>query len=356
MIDLHTHTIFSDGALIPAELARRAQVAGLKAMAMTDHGDHSNLDFIIPRLVTVARELNAVMPFIVIPGIELTHVPPPLIADAAKKARDLGARVVVVHGETIVEPVCPGTNQAAIDARVDVLAHPGMISEAEATQAAEMGILLEITGRKGHSLTNGHVARMAQKTGARLVVNSDSHAPGDLMSPEWAQKVVLGAGLTEADFQAMQLAAAQFLPKAGTIGAKHKAAPLKMLIVDDDAVSRMVLCRGLEPHGKCHTASNGREAIEAFRKALATNEKFDLICLDVMMPDVDGRSALTQIRFLEEDRDLEPEQRVKIIMTTTLSERKDIEGAFRDQCDAYVTKPVKIQDLLERVRQLGLIA
>ena len=354
MIDLHTHTVFSDGVLIPAELARRAQVAGLKAMAMTDHGDHSNLDFIIPRLVTVARELNAVMPFIVIPGIELTHVPPPLIADAAQKARDLGARIVVVHGETIVEPVCPGTNLAAIEAGVDVLAHPGQITEAEAAMAAEKGVLLEITGRKGHSLTNGHVARIAKRAGARLVVNSDSHAPGDLMSLEWAEKVVLGAGLTSADFQAMQKEAQVFLPNGGSlVGNKPKM--LRFLVVDDDAVSRMVLCRALESRGECKTANNGREAIEVFRNALANNEKFDLICLDVMMPDVDGRSALTQIRILEEDRDLDPEERSKIIMTTTLSERKDIEGAFRDQCDAYVTKPVRIEELLDRVRQLGIL-
>ncbi|ACL04105.1 histidinol phosphate phosphatase domain-containing protein [Desulfatibacillum aliphaticivorans] len=351
MIDLHTHTIFSDGVLIPAELARRAQVAGLTAMAMTDHGDHSNLDFIIPRLVTVAQELNAAMPFTVIPGIELTHVPPSIIADAAAKARDLGAQIVVVHGETIVEPVCPGTNQAAIEACVDVLAHPGQITEAEAALAADKGVLLEITGRKGHSLTNGHVARMAKKVGARLVVNSDSHAPGDLMSPEWAEKVVLGAGLTREDFQAMQKEARAFLPNQ----TQETSASLRMLVVDDDAMSRMVLCRALGAHGECLTAANGREAIDAFRQALAENRPFDMITLDVMMPDVDGRSALAQIRFLEEDRDIEPENRTKIIMTTTLSERKDIEGAFRDQCDAYVTKPVRVDELLERVRQFGLI-
>ncbi len=212
MIDLHTHTVFSDGALIPAELARRAQVAGLTAMAMTDHGDHSNMDFIIPRLVTVARELNAVMPFTVIPGIELTHVPPSLIKDAAAKARDFGAQVVVVHGETIVEPVCPGTNLAAIEAGVDILAHPGQILEEEAALAAEKGVFLEISGRGGHSLTNGHVAALAKKTGARLLINSDSHAPGDLMGPDWAKRVVLGAGLTVQDFEAMQESAAGFLP------------------------------------------------------------------------------------------------------------------------------------------------
>ncbi len=211
MIDLHMHTVFSDGELIPAELARRAQFAGLKAIAITDHGDHSNIDFIIPRMAALAKELNSVMPFTVIPGIELTHVPPQLIKDAAAKARTLGAAIIVVHGETLVEPVCPGTNEAALAADVDILAHPGLITEKETALAAEKGIFLEISGRKGHSLSNGHVAAMAKKIGARLLINSDCHAPGDIMTLEFARNVVLGAGLSESDFNAMQQSAASFL-------------------------------------------------------------------------------------------------------------------------------------------------
>ncbi len=130
---------------------------------------------------------------------------------------------------------------------------------------------------------------------------------------------------------------------------------MRILIVDDDPVCRMVLEKNLKPFGECQIACNGREAIDAYRKALGEGAAYDLICLDVMMPEVDGRSALTQIRFLEEDRDLDPDEQVKIIMTTTLSERKDIEGAFRDQCNSYVTKPVRKEELLDRVRQLGLI-
>lgn len=211
MIDLHMHTVFSDGELIPAELARRAQFAGLKAIAITDHGDHSNIDFIIPRIASVAKELNSVSDFKVIPGIELTHVPPSLIGDAARKARDLGALVIVVHGETLVEPVCPGTNAAALEADVNILAHPGLITEKEAERAAEKGIFLEISGRKGHSLSNGHVAKTAKKAGARLLVNSDCHSPGDIMGPEFAKNVVLGAGLSLKDLEEMQQSAESFL-------------------------------------------------------------------------------------------------------------------------------------------------
>jgi len=114
----------------------------------------------------------------------------------AAQSRALGAQLIVVHGETPVEPVLPGTNRAALDADVDLLAHPGFITEEEAVLAAKKGILLELSGRKGHSLTNGHVVRMAEKTGASLAINADAHAPGDFLTAEMAEKVGLGAGLS----------------------------------------------------------------------------------------------------------------------------------------------------------------
>jgi putative hydrolase len=211
MIDLHTHSIFSDGVLIPSELVRRAEFAGLKAIGITDHGDLSNIDFIIPRIVAIALELNRVMKITVIPGIEITHVPPELIARTVTKARELGAKLIVVHGETLVEPVAPGTNRAALEADIDVLAHPGLITEKEVYKAREKGILLEISARKGHCLANGHVAGLAQKIGAKLVINTDSHEPGDLLDRNKAKQIVCGAGLTEQDFDEMQKNAAAFL-------------------------------------------------------------------------------------------------------------------------------------------------
>ena len=214
MIDLHSHTIFSDGVLIPAELARRAEHKGLRVIGMTDHGDLSNIDFIIPRLVAVAEELNPVLGIRIIPGIEITHVPPSLIADTIAKSRDLGAKIIVVHGETIAEPVAEGTNRAAIDAGADILAHPGLISEADVRAAKDKNVLLEITARKGHSLTNGHVARLAEKIGAKMVINTDSHAPGDLIDEQSARQVVRGAGLDEGHFATMQDNAAALI---GTI-------------------------------------------------------------------------------------------------------------------------------------------
>jgi len=211
VIDLHTHSIFSDGVLIPSELVRRAECAGLKGIGITDHGDSSNIDFIIPRIVAIAEELNRVLKIKVIPGIEITHVPPSLIKATAQKARTLGARIIVVHGETIAEPVAPGTNSASLEADIDVLAHPGLITEGEAIKAKEKGIFLELSARKGHSLTNGHVARLAKKTGAKIVINSDAHGPDDLIDQHKAKQIVCGAGLTEKDFEIMQKNASSFL-------------------------------------------------------------------------------------------------------------------------------------------------
>ena len=211
MIDLHTHSIFSDGVLVPSELVRRAEFAGLKGIGITDHGDSSNIDFIIPRIVAVAEELNRVVNIKVIPGIEITHVPPSLIAENARRARSLGAKIIIVHGETIAEPVAPGTNSAALEADIDILAHPGLITEEEVLKAKERGVFLEISARKGHSLTNGHVGKLALKTGAKLVINTDTHDPDDLIDINLAKQIVCGAGLTEKDFEIMQKNASTFL-------------------------------------------------------------------------------------------------------------------------------------------------
>ncbi len=200
MIDLHTHSIFSDGELLPAELARRAKVAGYRAVAITDHADASNMDLVIPRLAALAREYSIYMDIILLAGVELTHVPAALMAQEVRRARELGAMIVVAHGETIVEPVERGTNLAAIEAGVDVLAHPGLITAEEARLAGEKGVLLEITTRAGHGYTNGHVAAMARAHGAKLVVNNDAHAPRDLVDADLRRRIVLGCGMTADEY------------------------------------------------------------------------------------------------------------------------------------------------------------
>ena len=196
MIDLHTHTIFSDGELIPSELVRRAEALGYRALAVTDHVDYSNYEFVLERLYRALDVLNENTSLIVLPGVEITHVPPVKIPELIERCRECGAKIVVVHGETVVEPVAPGTNRAAIEGKADILAHPGLITKEEVELALENGVFLEITTRRGHSLTNGYVAKVALEVGAPLVINTDSHSPSDLVSRSFAITVGIGAGLT----------------------------------------------------------------------------------------------------------------------------------------------------------------
>ena len=195
MIDLHTHTTFSDGELIPSELVRRAEVLGYTAIGITDHADYTNIELILS-CVSKVKYLEEVLDIRVLVGAELTHVPPAKIGPLAALARKLGAEIVVVHGETPVEPVRPGTNRAAIEAKVDILAHPGFITLEEAQLARENNVCLEITSRFGHNITNGHVVRMAKLAGAKMVVDTDSHSPRDLINSERAIEIAMGAGLT----------------------------------------------------------------------------------------------------------------------------------------------------------------
>ena len=195
IIDLHTHSLFSDGELLPAELIRRAEASGYKAIAITDHVDPSNIDFVIPRIVNVIKKIKNQISIEAIPGAEITHVPPHLIPEIVKEARHLGAKIVLVHGETIVEPVTPGTNRAAIEANADILAHPGIISTEDLLLAKEKGVTLEITSRKGHSLSNGYVAKEAMKFGVPLCINTDAHSPSDLITMEMAIKILHASGI-----------------------------------------------------------------------------------------------------------------------------------------------------------------
>jgi len=202
MIDLHTHTILSDGELCPAELAQRAKEKGYKALGITDHVDPSNIDSVVSQIVRFCQEVNRLKEGIdLIPGVELTHCPPALIAELADRARKKGARIILVHGETIVEPVEKGTNRAALKADIDILAHPGLISEDEVKLARQRGIFLEISSRKGHCLSNGWVARLCLKYGAKLILNTDTHSPSDLITIDEARKVLQGAGLSPASIE-----------------------------------------------------------------------------------------------------------------------------------------------------------
>ncbi len=196
MFDFHTHTFLSDGVLSPVELIRRAIHIGYRAMAITDHVGAGNMEFVLKTLVADCEMANRRWDILALPGVEITHTPSEDIDYLASECRKLGAAVVNVHGETIMEPVVEGTNLAAVSsAHVDILAHPGLITPEEARIAADNGVFLEVSARKGHGLANGHVARTARAAGARMILDSDAHEPGDLLDREFAMSVARGSGL-----------------------------------------------------------------------------------------------------------------------------------------------------------------
>ena len=198
--DLHTHTVYSDGELIPAELVRRAMVLGHDAIAITDHVDMTNVEFVVTNVVKAVELCEDYIK--VIPGVEITHVPPSKIDKVAKLARKYGAEWIVVHGETVPEPVAPGTDRASVEnPEIDLLGHPGFITMEEAQMAADNGVILEVTGRAGHNITNGHVVNMARAVGAKMVIDSDTHQPDNLMDEASARVVARGAGMTDEEVE-----------------------------------------------------------------------------------------------------------------------------------------------------------
>lgn len=202
IIDLHMHSLFSDGELLPSELARRAANLNHEVIAITDHVDYSNVEQ-IPQIQNAIDDINANWNIKVVLGAEVTHVPTESIDGVAKKAKDLGAQIVVVHGETLNEPVIEGTNYAAVNSEyVDILGHPGLITYEEAQIAKENGIYLEISARSGHCLGNGHVANIASEVGNKLLVNTDTHSPDNLITFEKSYEIALGAGLSKKEAMA----------------------------------------------------------------------------------------------------------------------------------------------------------
>jgi histidinol phosphatase-like PHP family hydrolase len=205
MYDFHTHSLLSDGELLPSELMRRAVVHGYEAVAITDHVDFTTIEHVLSSLEKLELREAANREIEVICGVEITHVFPDKLEKLVHKARALGAELVLVHGETIAEPVEHGTNRTAVSIpEVDILAHPGLISEEEAERAKENGIYLEITSRKGHSLANGHVAKVARRVGATLLLNSDLHSPDDFLTAEVGARILAGAGLDPAEVRTVR--------------------------------------------------------------------------------------------------------------------------------------------------------
>lgn len=130
---------------------------------------------------------------------------------------------------------------------------------------------------------------------------------------------------------------------------------MKTLIVEDDLTCRILLQEILKQYGTVHVAINGKEAVQAASMALEENAPYELICMDIRMPEMCGNDALKLIRKLEEGRDLDPANRAKIIMTTALSSVKDVLKSYYNMCDAYLTKPIDAHDVIKELLNLNLI-
>jgi two-component system chemotaxis response regulator CheY len=141
----------------------------------------------------------------------------------------------------------------------------------------------------------------------------------------------------------------------------HRAPPatqkgrLRILLVEDDFSSRLLLQTFLSHYGECHVAVNGREAVDAFRSALEQGQGYQLICMDIMMPEMDGREAVHRVRAIEEARGIRSTQGAKIIMTTAVNEVREVIKCFQELCDAYVMKPIDLTQLLGHMKSYQLI-
>jgi putative hydrolase len=211
--DFHSHTYLTDGSSSATDMWRHADQLLHRALAITDHVGLEDPAPLLQRLRQESRAWEG-SPLRTLVGVEISQVTPRRIATAARAARKAGAEIVIVHGETVVEPVAVGTNRAAIDCpEVDLLAHPGLLTVADAELAHEHGTVLELSARRGHSLTNGLVARRAFAAKVDLVVDSDAHDPGQLVPFEMAQRIALGAGVPVAEVRRVLGAAPRRLLK-----------------------------------------------------------------------------------------------------------------------------------------------
>jgi len=200
LIDLHSHSTLSDGTRSIEEMVMAAEQNGYQAFAMTDHVRHGDSAYrdVVPAVREEIERLRPQTAMQLFVGAEITDFPPPEIATIAWEVRRDGADVVVVHGECVSLDTAGGTNAQAVRCpEVDILGHPGLISEEDAEAAAHHGIYLELSAIVGASYANGHVYEMARRTAASIVVDSDAHDEAGLLTPRKVAALVRGAGGSE---------------------------------------------------------------------------------------------------------------------------------------------------------------
>ncbi len=206
LLEPHIHIGLGQGDLSPLEALRIAEKAGLHAVILLLRGDW--LSF-LPRVRKEVKNSSLFCQVEAFVGVELVHVPPPLLPDAVHAARAAGAPFVAVHGEgaTLVQstvPVTEGTNLAAVLAEADMLVHPGLVDEPVAKAAAERGVFLEISTYPAHAFANAQITHVAQLTGAPLLWGANAHTAADFPTLFCRDQVAAGALIAENTRNAMR--------------------------------------------------------------------------------------------------------------------------------------------------------
>lgn len=200
LVDFHSHSTLSDGALSIEEMVAAAERRGYTALAVTDHAnadDTAYRDVVIAVRDAVDR-LRFQTSLYLFAGVELSNFAPDLIPSVAEEVRRHGAEVVVIHGECVTMDVLPGTNAAAVRASgVDILGHPGLLTEADADAATRGGVYVELSARQGHCYGNGHVYATARKASTPVIIDSDAHDEDGLLTERKAMDVLQGAGASQ---------------------------------------------------------------------------------------------------------------------------------------------------------------
>jgi two-component system, chemotaxis family, chemotaxis protein CheY len=130
---------------------------------------------------------------------------------------------------------------------------------------------------------------------------------------------------------------------------------MRILIVEDDPTSRLLLKKMLDAYGSCDVAVNGKEAVAAFERVSKQGDRYALVCLDIMMPEMDGQTTLKALRAMEQAAGLRPSQSAKIVMTTALHDLENVTTAYRELCDGYLVKPILRDKLVALLSELDLL-
>ena len=177
-----------------------------------------------------------------------------------------------------------------------------------------------------------------------------------ILTPDTSNQADLSGVIAELAMPDLGLQAS--VEKGGDSEERSEQGPrdrLRILLVEDDLACRLLLQTFLARYGDCHVALNGREAVEAFRAAFARGSSYDFICMDIMMPEMDGCEAVREIRTWEENHGIRSPYGAMIFMTTTVHEIREVFRCFRELCDAYLVKPIDLGQLLSKMRFFELI-